>query len=118
MANPSKAKGTKFENELLLKLRLVWPEADRAKANNKSNDFHGVPFPVEAKHRKSWAIPAWCRALQEVSDDGRWALVAAAGDRRAANAPPTVMVLPLEFGIDLLKEKYGDIPENSTTTEA
>mgnify|MGYP003151741500 CR=1 FL=1 len=117
MANPSKSKGTKFENELLLQLQKVWPEADRAKANNKSNDFHGVPFPVEAKHRKSWAIPAWCRALESVSDDGRWALVAAAGDRRSATAPPTIMVLPLEFGIELLKEHYG-ISENSSPETA
>ena len=90
MANPSKAKGTKFENELLLKLRQVWPEADRAKANNKSNDL---------------------------SDDGRWALITAHGDRRSATAPPTVMVLPLEFGINLLKEKYG-LPENRPTAQA
>jgi hypothetical protein len=104
--NPPKQKGTKFENELLAHLQQVWPDADRAKTNNPSNDFAGIPFPVEAKHRKTWQIPAWCRALVNVSSDGRWALVAAAGDRRKADAQPTVMVLPLDFGMELLEAKY------------
>ena len=107
MANPPKAKGTKFENELLVRLQQVWPDADRAKTNNPSNDFAGIPFPVEAKHRKTWQIPAWCRALVHVATDHRWVLVAAAGDRRKADAQPTVMVLPLDFGIELLEAKYG-----------
>ena len=105
MGNPSKAKGTKFENEVLDLLRTVWPDADRAKAGNESNDFHGIPLPVEAKHRKRWDIPKWCRMLRAVAGDGeRWALVAAPGDRRSSQAPPTIMVVPLPFGIELLDQ--------------
>lgn len=103
MGNPARAKGTRFENEVLEALQTVWPAADRAKAGNPSNDFHGCPIPVEAKHRKRWDIPAWCRALKAVAGDGeRWALVAAPGDRRTLEAPPTIMVVPFNFGVELL----------------
>lgn len=100
----SRAKGTKFENELLVSLRSIWPGTDRAKAGNQSNDFHGPPFPIEAKHRKRWDIPAWVKALKVVAGgDRRWALICAPGDRRLVTAPPTVMVVPLEFGLELLE---------------
>ncbi len=116
MVNKARAKGTRFENELLTYLQTVWPFCDRAKANNESNDFHGIPFPVEAKHRKRWDIPRWCRALQAVAGDGeRWALVAAPGDRRSSEAPPTVMVVPLPFGIELLdhwERNRGPLPSD------
>lgn len=99
----ARAKGTKFENEVLLGLRRVWPDADRAKAGNPSNDFHGVPFPVEAKHRKRWAIPDWVRKLRAVAgDDDRWALVVASGDRRAKDSS-TLMIVDWSFGQDLLE---------------
>jgi len=99
----ARQKGTKFENELLEGLRKIWPDADRAKAGNPSNDFHGLPFPVEAKHRKTWAIPEWVRRIRAVAGgDHRWALVVASGDRRKADSS-TIMVVDWEFGQELLK---------------
>lgn len=107
MANPSKSKGTKFENELLEDLRQVWPAADRAKANNPSDDFTGIPFPVEAKHRKAWAIRDWTRKLQQLSP-GRWLLCVADGDRRLTTSAPDFVVLPRPFAMELLRHKYGE----------
>lgn len=102
MSNPSKAKGTRFENEVLEHLRQVWPSADRAKAGNPSNDFHGVPFPVEAKHRKRWEIPKWVRGLRSIAGgDGRWALVVASGDRRSEGGS-TLMIFDIGFAVELL----------------
>ena len=81
----ARAKGTKFENEVLLGLRRVWPDA------------------VEAKHRKRWAIPDWVRKLRAVAgDDDRWALVVASGDRRAKDSS-TLMIVDWSFGQDLLE---------------
>ena len=102
MANPAKAKGTRFENEVLELLRRVWPSADRAKAGNPSNDFHGIPFPVEAKHRKRWEIPKWVGGLRQVAGgDDRWALVVASGDRRSEGGS-TVVVFDINFAMELL----------------
>jgi len=100
----ARAKGTKFENEVLAGLRTIWPGADRAKAGNPSNDFHGLPFPVEAKHRKRWEIPKWVRCLRSASGGGgEWALVVASGDRRESESPGTLMVVDWEFGQELLR---------------
>ena len=102
MANPAKAKGTRFENEVLELLREVWPSADRAKAGNPSNDFHGIPFPVEAKHRKRWEIPKWVGGLRQVAGgDDMWALVVASGDRRTEGGS-TVVVVDISFAMELL----------------
>ncbi len=100
----ARAKGTKFENEVLAGLQTIWPDADRAKAGNPSNDFHGTPFPIEAKHRKRWEIPKWVRLLRGAAGgDDRWALVVASGDRREAESPGTLMVVDWEFGQELLR---------------
>lgn len=100
----ARAKGTKFENEVLEGLQRIWPDTDRAKAGNPSNDFHGPPFPVEAKHRKRWEIPKWVRALRGAAGGGdQWALVVAAGDRRAADSAGTLMVVDWAFGQELLE---------------
>ena len=103
MSNPSKAKGTAFENEVLAALQEIWPEADRAKANNKCDDFSGVPFPVEAKHRKQWDIREWVRKIREVSSSYQWAIVAADGDRRLSKSPGTVAIVDAEFLYELLE---------------
>lgn len=107
MANPSKAKGTAYENELLFDLRRIWPEADRAKTNNPSNDFHGVPFPIEAKHRHRWDLKDWARKIRRVALHGpsgiAWAIFVADGDRRTADSAPDVMVVDRRFGMELLE---------------
>ena len=101
--NKARQKGTRFENEVLDGLKNIWSEADRAKAGNPSNDFHGVPFPIEAKHRKRWEIPKWVRLLKAVAGgDNRWALVIASGDRREVDSM-TLMVVDWDFGQELLQ---------------
>ncbi|HEY8058751.1 MAG TPA: hypothetical protein VID94_08360 [Acidimicrobiales bacterium] len=101
--NRSKAKGTAYENELLADLRKIWPAADRAKAGNESCDFVGIPFPIEAKHRKAWDLRTWIRKIRKVSTDGCWAIFAADGDRRLATSIGDVMVVDREFGMMLLE---------------
>ena len=104
MANPAKAKGTSFENEVCELLRTIWPDTDRAKAGHPSHDFHGPPFPIEAKHRARWAIPDWVRRIKVVAGgDDRWALVVASGDRRKAGSAGTLMVVDISFGMELLR---------------
>ena len=99
----ARAKGTKFENEVLDGLRAFWPDSDRAKSGNPSNDFHGTPFPVEAKHRKRWEIPEWVRRIQAAAGGGnQWALVVASGDRRKSGTS-TLMIVDWEFGQELLE---------------
>ena len=110
MANPSRSKGTAFENEVLEDLKFIWADADRAKAGNKSNDFTGIPFPIEAKHRKAWDIRNWVRKIQEVAEDHRWVIVAADGDRRKSSSPGTIAVVDPDFLYELL-ERWVDMPE-------
>lgn len=103
MSNPSKAKGTAEENRILERhIRPIWPQADRAKAGNQSNDIVGVPFPIEVKHRKTWALRDWVRKVTAVSDDGRWAVFAGDGDRRLSSSIGTVMIVDANFGTELL----------------
>lgn len=102
MANPSKRAGTEGENWWLEKLRLIWPDIDRAKTNNPGNDFHGQPpgLAIEAKRTKSWLIPKWTRYLTDLHGD-RWALVVSPRDRRLKSAPPDIVVLPADLAIEL-----------------
>lgn len=105
--NPAKRKGTAFENELLVHLRGIFgSQVDRAKANNLSNDFTGIGFPIEAKHRKTWDLRGWIRKIRPVAADAAdpdlWAIFAADGDRRRADSVGTVMVVDARFGIELL----------------
>ena len=103
MSNPARSKGTAFENEVLVALQEIWPGADRAKAGNKSDDFTGVPIPVEAKHRKQWDIREWVRKIRAVAPNYQWAIVAADGDRRLAMSPGTVAIVDAEFLYELLE---------------
>jgi hypothetical protein len=103
----AKKKGTAFENELLADLRAVFgPGVDRAKAGNESNDFTGIGFPVEAKHRKTWDLKGWIRKIRPVAAAGAhpalWVLFAADGDRRRGDSVGTVMVVDIHFGMELL----------------
>lgn len=105
MANKSRRVGTEFENKLLQRLRDVFGDGvDRAKAGNKSDDFHGAPFPIEAKRRARWDIPAWVRSLRSVSRGDEWALFVAPRDLRRAEdrSLGTVMVVDWDFGLELL----------------
>ena len=111
MANKSRRVGTEFENRLLNQLRNVFGEGvDRAKAGNKSDDFHGAPLPIEAKRRKRWEIPLWVRRLRGVARSDEWALFVASRDLRTQEGKDTgtVMVVDWEFGLELLHAYYND----------
>ena len=101
MANPSKRAGTEGENWWLEKLQGIWPSVDRAKTNNPGNDFHGAPFPIEAKRTKTWLIPKWTRYLTELHGDW-WLLCVSPRDRRLKTAPPDIVVMPVEVAVELL----------------
>lgn len=121
MTNPARKKGTSFENEVLDRLREAFgPTVDRAKAGNKSDDFSGVGFPVEAKHRKSWDLKGWIRKIQPVAaahaHPKLWAIFAADGDRRRNDSVGTVMVVDAEFGYELL-ECWAFLTNNRTDEE-
>ena len=103
MSTPARSTGTAFENEVLVARQESWPDADRAKAGNKSDDFTGVPIPVEAKHRKQWDIREWVRKIRAVAPDHQWAIVAADGDRRLSMSPGTVAIVDAEFLYELLE---------------
>ena len=122
--NRSKAKGTSFENEVLAELKLIFgPGVDRAKANNPSNDFAGIGFPVEAKHRKVWDLKDWIRKIRAAAGDAAhpklWAIFAADGDRRRSDSVGTVMVVDAHFGYELLELWAGmnKLYEEAATSE-
>ena len=102
MSNPARAKGTRFENEILLHLQQIWPGADRAKSGNFSNDYHGVPIPIEAKFRKRWDILEWVGKLKTAAGGHKWALMLASGDRRISGKNATLMIVDVDFGMELL----------------
>lgn len=119
MSNPSRAKGTGFENVVLARLRRVFgPGVSRSAAGTESNDFHGVPFPVEAKKRKTLAVPDWVRRIRKVaalasSDnyvpgksgwhvEGPWAIFVCDGDKRRSGSFGELMIVDANFGEELL----------------
>lgn len=101
MANPSKARGTRYENEVLDLVREIWPDADRAKTNNPTCDIVGTDLnALECKHRKTWSIPEWVRKIREKGP--QWALFIGDGDRRRASSAGDIVVFSREFAIELL----------------
>lgn len=63
----ARQKGTTFENHIRdTYLREVWPEAERAALSgiNDYGDFINVDgWHIEARNRKTWAIPEWIRGV-------------------------------------------------------
>lgn len=100
--NRSKRTGTGYEVRLLEKLREIWPELDRAKANNPSNDFHGAPFPIEAKKRASIAVPDYVRKIRKVTDGHQWAIFFEDRDLRTKDSFGEIMIVDGDFGRELL----------------
>ena len=104
MANKSKRTGTDYEVKLLAKLREIWPWLDRAKTNNPSNDFHGAPFPIEAKKRATLAVPEWVRKIRAVAPTSRWAIFVEDRDLRTKGSFGEVMIVDAEYGRWLLEQ--------------
>ncbi len=108
MSNPSKAKGTHGENEIVALLHAVGLEdAHRSEAGKQSWDIRGVgDWIIEVKYRKRWDLFKWIRAIRHVSDHrDEWAIFAIHGDRRTAAGAEVgaVMVVDAAFGAELIK---------------
>lgn len=101
-----RSKGTRWESELLNKLAWIFPNhvitrAGTTKGAADEGDFLGGPFPIEAKSTKTLCIPLWVRKLRAKAATNRWTLLWH-GDRRTADGKG-LMVVDLEFGLELLK---------------
>lgn len=109
----STAKGTRYENHVLSKLREVWPEAERSpkKGVDDYGDFVGVPLLVEAKWRKtsrSWRIAKWVetamlKRVRAKEDPKRGWAIALAEDKRSG-IPIDLVVVPLDDWLELRGE--------------
>ncbi len=91
MSNPARAKGTDFEVHVDDSyLKEIWPKVERAplKGINDFGDFVNVDgWLIEARNRKTWALPAWIRGVySKLEREGRnkhyrWMLVFKADKR-------------------------------------
>lgn len=108
MANPARAKGTKWETELLGRLSKIWPAVERAplKGIQDRGDFVNVPFPVEAKSTKTFLLGSWIPRLRTKAGGGWWVL-AYHDDRRLKNAVGDIAVVPLDMLLALLQAAEG-----------
>ncbi len=126
MSNPSKAKGTHGENEVVALLHSVGLEdAHRTEAGKESWDIRGVgDWVIEVKYRKRWDLFKWIRVIRHVADNeppktkpigafgtteqistSPWAIFAIHGDRRTIDGAEVgaVMIVDADFGAELMK---------------
>ncbi|MEM9605869.1 MAG: hypothetical protein AAGA99_00495 [Actinomycetota bacterium] len=107
MANPSKAAGTEYENRQRDWYRRWVPRSERAENNSPSRDLN-IPTWLfdtnECKRRakSAWHIVKWSTAAEALYP-GRWVLHVTPRDRRPKDAPPDVVVVPLELWGDILE---------------
>lgn len=102
MSNPSRKKGSHWEVELLEKIRVIWPDAERAplKGIQDFGDFVNVGgLLIEAKKTDAPHFLQWGKAATRKATAG-WR-IAWAGDRRRGDGPygllPLDELLQLEF---------------------
>lgn len=88
----ARAKGTKWESELVPILRgLYGPQVDRAPLKGAADrgDFVGVPFQHEAKNTQKPLFLQWARTAAKKTH--HWAILWS-GDRRTADGGPYVLM--------------------------
>ena len=88
----ARAKGTKWETELLVPLRRLWgPQVERAplKGTQDQGDFVGVPFQHEAKNTQKPLFLQWARTAYKKSV--HWVILWS-GDRRTTDGGPYVLM--------------------------
>lgn len=110
MANPPRAKGTRWEVELRTRLRKIFyphykgedddhplQRLDEAARHKRADDgdFTGVPFAIEAKSTKRPMFQEWARKLEKKTGKA-WAIVWH-GDRRVRTGTGPYVVMPLEL---------------------
>lgn len=105
MANPSRDKGTRWETELLGKLREAFgPNVHRAplRGTRDAGDYVGTPVVVEAKSTKQPRLIEWARrcvvATQHHGAGPAW-VIAWHGNRVQHEGP--VAVMPLDYWLEL-----------------
>lgn len=99
MANPSRAKGTRWEVTLLVLLREVFgPDVHRAplRGIQDAGDYVGTPLLVEAKSTKAPHFLEWARTAARKA--GSWVVVWH-GDRRKGEGP--FVLMSLEYWLEL-----------------
>lgn len=102
MSNPSRAKGTRWEVQLLERLRALFgPKVERAplKGIHDYGDFVNVPWLHEAKHSIKPLFQAWAR-ICELKAGKAW-VIAWKGDTRTPTGNGPYVLMPLQF-YDLL----------------
>jgi hypothetical protein len=98
MANPARAKGTKWETALLPRLRALFgDQVERAplKGVHDKGDFLGVPFLHEAKSTQKPLFQAWAR-ICEVKAGKAWCVLWK-GDGRTKTGNGPYVLMPLEL---------------------
>lgn len=112
MSNPSRRTGTDYENRVLGRLRNVYgSHIERSSAGTPSRDFTGTPFPVEAKKRKTLAVPDWVRKIRAVSPGNAWAIFCCSRDLRSKDGFGELMIVDADFGFELLALAKATDPE-------
>jgi hypothetical protein len=104
MSNPSRAKGTAFEVEVLDHLRAIFgPTVERAplKGVYDKGDYLNVPFLIDAKKTERPLFLEWARQARRKADGSYWAYIYA-DDRRKASSAGTLALLPMDFFMALL----------------
>lgn len=104
MSNPSRAKGTAFEVEVLEHLRAIFgPSVERAplKGVYDKGDFLNVPFLIDAKKAERPLFLEWARQGRRKAAGSYWAYVYA-DDRRRATSVGTLAMVPMDFFMALL----------------
>lgn len=105
----ARAKGTRYENEILQKFRDVFGGGvTRSAAGTASNDLAGLPFAVEAKCGYHGLQTLWFRNANK-HHGSRWILFWNGGDRRLSTSVGELAVIPTDFMMELLSfyKEYG-----------
>lgn len=114
----SRAKGTRWESELLVRLRDVFgPDVHRAplRGTHDAGDYVGLPMVVEAKSTASPRLTAWAVTCIKAARFHRDAVngtvvpwvIAWHGDRVQGEGP--VAVLTLDYWLELERKARRDI---------
>lgn len=106
MANPPRQKGTKWETELLPRLRSLFGNSvHRAplRGTHDYGDFVGVPWLHEAKSTKVPKFLEWARTAKLKAGDAHWCVLWH-GDRRKDEGP--FVLMPIELYEKLVDDGY------------
>ncbi len=116
MSNPRRQKGTGYEVGIKTNyLEEIWPDVERAplKGINDFGDFINVDgWLIEARNRKTWALPAWIRGVySKLEREGRnrtwrWMLIFKADKRGDLNDDYVLMSASQAFYLIELEREY------------